>query len=75
MLDKFHHIRKLNGLYDVAVEHQNNEIRLHTADVGLVLSDINKLLSLVVNGQLEQQLTQEFHRYDDKTPDVDGGYF
>jgi hypothetical protein len=54
MLDKFHHIRKLNGLYDVAIENQNNEIRLHTADVGLVLSDVNKLLSLVVNGQLNQ---------------------
>ena len=36
MLDKFNHIRKLSGLYDVAIEHQNNEIRLHTADVGLV---------------------------------------
>jgi len=56
MLDKFHHIRKLNGLYDVAIENQNNEIRLHTADVGLVLSDVNKLLSLVVNGQLNQQV-------------------
>ena len=54
MLDKFHHIRKLNGLYDIAIENQNNEIRLHTADVGLVLSDVNKLLSLVVNGQLNQ---------------------
>ena len=58
MLDKFHHIRKLNGLYDVAIENQNNEIRLHTADIGLVLSDINKLLSLVVNGQLNQQSVQ-----------------
>jgi hypothetical protein len=58
MLDKFHHIRKLNGLYDVAIENQNNEIRLHTADVGLVLSDVNKLLSLVVNGQLNQQSVQ-----------------
>jgi hypothetical protein len=58
MLDKFHHIRKLNGLYDVAIENQNNEIRLHTADIGLVLSDINKLLSLVVNGQLNQQTVQ-----------------
>ena len=58
MLDKFHHIRKLNGLYDVAIENQNNEIRLHTADVGLVLSDVNKLLSLVVNGQLNQQTIQ-----------------
>ncbi len=58
MLDKFHHIRKLNGLYDVAIENQNNEIRLHTADVGLVLSDVNKLLSLVVNGQLNQQPVQ-----------------
>ena len=58
MLDKFNHIRKLSGLYDVAIEHQNNEIRLHTADVGLVLSDVNKLLSLVVNGQLNQQTIQ-----------------
>ena len=58
MLDKFHHIRKLSGLYDVAIENQNNEIRLHTADVGLVLSDVNKLLSLVVNGQLDQQTIQ-----------------
>ena len=58
MLDKFHHIRKLNGLYDVAIENQNNEIRLHTADVGLILSDVNKLLSLVVNGQLNQQVVQ-----------------
>ena len=58
MLDKFHHIRKLNGLYDVAIENQNNEIRLHTADVGLILSDVNKLLSLVVNGQLNQQAVQ-----------------
>ena len=58
MLDKFHHIRKLNGLYDVAIENQNNEIRLHTVDVGLVLSDVNKLLSLVVNGQLNQQPVQ-----------------
>ena len=58
MLDKFNHIRKLNGLYDVAIENQNNEIRLHTADVGLVLSDVNKLLSLVVNGQLDQQTIQ-----------------
>ena len=59
MLDKFHHIRKLNGLYDVAIENQNNEIRLHTADVGLILSDVNKLLSLVVNGQLNQQAVQK----------------
>lgn len=58
MLDKFHHIRKLNGLYDIAIENQNNEIRIHTADVGLVLSDVNKLLSLVVNGQLNQQPVQ-----------------
>ena len=58
MLDKFHHIRKLNGLYDVAIENQNNEIRLHTADVGLVLSDINKLLSLVVDGQLNRPIVQ-----------------
>ena len=26
MLDKFNHIRKLSGLYDVAIENQNNEL-------------------------------------------------
>ena len=72
MLDKFHHIRKLNGLYDVAIENQNNEIRLHTADIGLVLSDINKLLSLVVNGQLNQQPVQNV-TVNDGT--ADAGYF
>ena len=72
MLDKFHHIRKLNGLYDVAIENQNNEIRLHTADVGLVLSDVNKLLSLVVNGQLDQQVVQRT-AVDDGT--ADAGHF
>ena len=72
MLDKFHHIRKLNGLYDVAIENQNNEIRLHTADIGLVLSDINKLLSLVVNGQLNQQSAQSV-TVNDGT--ADAGYF
>jgi len=54
MLDKFRHIRKLNGLYDVAVQSNSREIRLNTADVGLVISDINKLLSLVVDGQLNK---------------------
>lgn len=72
MLDKFHHIRKLNGLYDIAIENQNNEIRLHTADVGLVLSDVNKLLSLVVNGQLTQQVVQS-STVDDGT--ADAGHF
>ena len=72
MLDKFHHIRKLNGLYDVAIENQNNEIRLHTADVGLVLSDVNKLLSLVVNRQLNQQTIQSTV-VSDETADV--GHF
>tara|TARA_B110001454_G_C12335436_1_gene273690 strand:+ start:203 stop:421 length:219 start_codon:yes stop_codon:yes gene_type:complete len=72
MLDKFHHIRKLNGLYDIAIENQNNEIRLHTADIGLVLSDINKLLSLVVNGQLNQQSVQSV-TVNDGT--ADAGYF
>ena len=72
MLDKFHHIRKLNGLYDVAIENQNNEIRLHTADVGLVLSDVNKLLSLVINGQLNQQVVQRT-AVDDGT--ADAGHF
>ena len=54
MLDKFRHIRKLNGLYDVAVQSNSREIRLNTADVGLVISDINKLLSLVVDSQLNK---------------------
>ena len=72
MLDKFHHIRKLNGLYDIAIENQNNEIRLHTADVGLVLSDVNKLLSLVVNGQLNQQVVPRTV-VDDGT--ADAGHF
>ncbi len=72
MLDKFHHIRKLNGLYDVAIENQNNEIRLHTADVGLVLSDVNKLLSLVVNGQLNQQTKQSTFVSDET---ADAGHF
>ena len=72
MLDKFHHIRKLNGLYDIAIENQNNEIRLHTADVGLVLSDVNKLLSLVINGQLNQQVVPRTV-VDDGT--ADAGHF
>jgi len=54
MLDKFRHIRKLNGLYDVAVQSNSREIRLNTADVSLVISDINKLLSLVVDSQLNK---------------------
>jgi hypothetical protein len=72
MLDKFHHIRKLNGLYDVAIENQNNEIRLHTADIGLVLSDINKLLSLVVNRQLNQQSVLDTNVNDET---ADAGHF
>jgi hypothetical protein len=72
MLDKFHHIRKLNGLYDVAIENQNNEIRLHTADIGLVLSDINKLLSLVVNRQLNQQPVLDTNANDGT---ADAGHF
>jgi len=72
MLDKFHHIRKLNGLYDVAIENQNNEIRLHTADIGLVLSDINKLLSLVVNRQLNQQPVLDTNVNDET---ADAGHF
>ena len=73
MLDKFHHIRKLNGLYDIAIENQNNEIRLHTADIGLVLSDINKLLSLVINNLLEQQPAQDV--YSDDENFADAGHF
>ena len=72
MLDKFHHIRKLNGLYDVAIENQNNEIRLHTADIGLVLSDINKLLALVVNRQLNQQSVLDTNVNDET---ADAGHF
>ena len=75
MLDKFHHIRKLNGLYDVAIENQNNEIRLHTADVGLVLSDINKLLSLVVNGQLDRQEVELVQSITVNEGTADAGHF
>ena len=48
MLDKFRHIRKLNGLYDVAVHNKSTEIRISTADIGLVVSDINKLFALLI---------------------------
>jgi hypothetical protein len=59
-------------LYDVAIENQNNEIRLHTADIGLVLSDINKLLSLVVNRQLNQQSVLDTNVNDET---ADAGHF
>ena len=75
MLDKFNHIRKLSGLYDVAIENQNNEIRLHTADVGLVLSDINKLLSLVVNGQLDRQEVELVQSITVNEGTADAGHF
>ena len=73
MLDKFHHIRKLNGLYDVAIENQNNEIRLHTADVGLVVSDINKLLSLLISNNVNQTSVQSQSQEDDNF--IDAGKF
>ena len=75
MLDKFNHIRKLSGLYDVAIENQNNEIRLHTADVGLVLSDVNKLLSLVVNGQLDRQEVELVQSITVNDGTADAGHF
>ena len=73
MLDKFHHIRKLNGLYDVAIENRSKEIRLSTAEVGLVVSDINKLLSLLISNNVNQQSIQSQPQEDDTF--IDAGKF
>ena len=47
-MNKLYSIKKLMGSYDVAMRSGSNEIRLNTADVGLIVSDINKLLALNV---------------------------
>ena len=58
MLNKLHSIKKLMGSYDVAMRSGSNEIRLNTADVGLIVSDINKLLALVVEEQVNREPVQ-----------------
>jgi|TARA_Y100000310_G_scaffold103554_1_gene101937 hypothetical protein len=73
MLDKFRNIRKLNGLYDVAIESRSKEIRLSTAEVGLVVSDINKLLSLLISTNVNQPSNQPQLPEDDNF--IDAGKF
>jgi hypothetical protein len=73
MLDKFRNIRKLNGLYDVAIENRSKEIRLSTAEVGLVVSDINKLLSLLISNNVNQPPIQSQSQEDDNF--IDAGKF
>ena len=73
MLNKLHSIKKLMGLYDVAMRSGSNEIRLNTADVGLIVSDINKLLALVVEAQVNKELTQPLDYA--VTLEADGGKF
>ena len=72
MLDKFNNIRKLMGLYDVAIEGRSKEMRLSTAEVGLVVSDINKLLSLLISNNIDQQPTQSQSQDDNF---IDAGKF
>jgi len=73
MLDKFRNIRKLTGLYDVAIENRSKEIRLSTAEVGLVVSDINKLLSLLISNNVNQTSVQSQSQEDDNF--IDAGKF
>tara|TARA_B100001245_G_C22856217_1_gene411624 strand:- start:413 stop:634 length:222 start_codon:yes stop_codon:yes gene_type:complete len=73
MLNKLHSIKKLMGLYDVAMRSGSNEIRLNTADVGLIVSDINKLLALVVETQVNKERTQPLDYA--VTLEADGGKF
>ena len=73
MLDRFRNIRKLNGLYDVAIESRSKEIRLSTAEVGLVVSDINKLLSLLISTNVNQPSNQSQPPEDDNF--IDAGKF
>ena len=72
-MNKLYSIKKLMGSYDVAMRSGSNEIRLNTADVGLIVSDINKLLALVVEAQVNKELTQPLDYA--VTLEADGGKF
>ena len=73
MLNKLYSIKKLMGSYDVAMRSGSNEIRLNTADVGLIVSDINKLLALVVEAQINKEPIQPLDYA--VTLEADGGKF
>ena len=73
MLNKLHSIKKLMGLYDVAMRSGSNEIRLSTIDVGLIVSDINKLLASVV--ERHNSNSEKLQPLDYVTLEADGGKF
>ena len=57
MIDQLHNLRKLMGLFDIAQESGSQEIRISITDLSLIVSDVNKLLSTMVETKQEQPVS------------------
>jgi len=58
MIDQLHNLRKLMGLFDIAQESGSQEIRISITDLSLIISDVNKLLSIMVEDKQEQPVSK-----------------
>jgi len=48
MIDNLHNLKKFMGMFDVAQASGSQEVRLSITELSLVVSDVNKLLSTVI---------------------------
>lgn len=51
MIEDLHNLKKFMGLFDVAKESGSQEVRLSITEMSLIVSDLDKLLSLKIQNE------------------------
>ena len=69
MIDNLHNLKKFMGMFDIAQASGSQEVRLSITELSLVVSDVNKLLSTVIEHSADTTAQIEVDRQ------LDGGTF
>lgn len=71
MIENLHNLKKFMGMFDIAQASGSQEIRLSITELSLVVSDVNKLLSTVIERSADTPSTAQV----EVDRQLDGGTF
>jgi hypothetical protein len=73
MINNLHNLKKFMGMFDIAQASGSQEVRLSITELSLVVSDVNKLLSTIVEQAANTPSNIQVEV--EKQLDIDGGSF
>ena len=59
MINNLHNLKKFMSMFDIAQQSSSQEIRLSITELSLIVSDINTLLSTVVETEYKPPINNE----------------